>query len=78
MSDTAPNLDELLAVDPRDPGCDATLQVLDRCVEAELAGLDPATRFPGPAAHLRSCPACRLDYEGLRAVVVAFPGDPSD
>jgi hypothetical protein len=78
MSDSTPSLDELLAADPRDPGCEAALHVLDRYVETELAGLDPATRFPGPAAHLRSCPACHADHEVLRAAAVALPTDPSD
>jgi hypothetical protein len=73
MRDIPPSLDELLAADRRDPGCEATLEVLDLYVEADLAGHDAATRFPGPAAHLRSCPACRVDYEGLQAAAVAFP-----
>jgi hypothetical protein len=72
MSQTTPNIEDLLAADPRDPGCEATLEVFDLYVEADLAGRDPAKRFPGPAAHLRSCPACRKDYEGLQAVVGAF------
>jgi hypothetical protein len=77
MSDEIPNLDELLPVYPDDPGCEATLEVFDPYVEADLSGLDPATRFRGAAAHLRSCPACRLDYDGLRAAVKAFPSNPS-
>jgi hypothetical protein len=77
MSDEKPNLDELLAVDPEDPGCEATLDVLDLYVEADLSGVDPATRFSGVAAHLRSCPACRLDYDGLRAAVTASPSNGS-
>jgi hypothetical protein len=77
MSDATPNLDALLAADPADPGCDAALQDLDRYVESELAGHDAAGRFPAAAAHLRSCPACRTDYEGLRAAAVAFSTDPS-
>jgi hypothetical protein len=75
MSAIPPSLDKLLAADPRDPGCDAMLEVLDLYVDADLAGLDAAARFPGPAAHLRSCPACRLDYEGLRSATVTFPSD---
>lgn len=71
-----PNLDELLATDPRDPGCEATLAVFDLYVEADLAGRDPARRFPGPTAHLRYCPACREDYEGLRAAVARSSADP--
>jgi hypothetical protein len=73
MSHIARDIDELLAADPRDPGCEATLEVFDLYVEADLAGRDPARRFPGAAAHLRSCPACRKDYDGLIAVVEAFP-----
>jgi hypothetical protein len=75
MSHIAQNIDELLTADPKDPGCEATLEVLDLYVEADLAGRDPARRFPGAAAHLRSCPACRKDYDGLIAVVEAFPAD---
>jgi hypothetical protein len=77
MSHATSHLDHLLAADPTDPGCEAALAELDLYVESELAGHDAATRFPGLAAHLRSCPACRVDYEGLRAVAVAFPTDPS-
>jgi hypothetical protein len=77
MSDTTPSLDTLLAADSRDPGCNAALEVLDLYVETELAGRDAAARFPGVAAHLQSCPACRLDYEGLRAVALVVPTDPS-
>jgi hypothetical protein len=78
MSDRTLNLDELLSADPADPGCQATLEVFDLYVESDLSGFDAATRFPGAAAHLRSCPACRLDYEGLRAAVMAFRPSGSD
>ena len=64
MNDRRP-LDDLLATDPLDSGCDAGAPVLDEFVELELAGQDPAARFPGVAAHLRSCPACRADHDGL-------------
>jgi hypothetical protein len=73
MSDVSPNLDDVLAADPEDVGCDAALEVLDRYVEA---GLDAAAQYPGASAHLRSCPACRADYEGLRAAAAEFPGEP--
>jgi hypothetical protein len=73
MSDVAQKIEQLLAADSTDPGCEATLEVFDLYVEADLAGRDPARRFPGAAAHLRSCPACRKDYDGLIAVVEAFP-----
>ena len=77
MSDETANLDELLPVYSDDSGCQATLDVFELYVETDLSGIDPATRFPGAAAHLRSCPACRLDYEGLRAAVNAFPSNGS-
>jgi hypothetical protein len=68
MKNRTTNIDELLAADPQDPGCEATLEVFDLYVEADLAGHDAAAMFPGPTAHLRACPACRADYHGLRAV----------
>ncbi len=60
-------LDKLLVTDPADVGCNRTFELLDLYVEAELAGQDPQARFPGTAAHLRSCDACRVDYQGLLA-----------
>lgn len=56
---------DFLAADPLDPGCDAGTPILDEYVELELAGTDPSKRFPGTAAHLRACPACRADHDGL-------------
>ena len=60
-----PDLEGLLAADPVDAGCAAGFEVLHRYVEDELAGRKPAHTYPGLAAHLRSCPACRSDYLGL-------------
>lgn len=62
---TGSELERLLCADPRDPGCDAGTPIIDQYVELELAGIDPATRFPGTSVHLRSCPACRADHDGL-------------
>ena len=70
MSDKI-SLDELLHVDPADPGCEAGFEIIDQYVELELAGADPAAYFPGLAAHLRSCPACRLDHDGILEAVRA-------
>jgi hypothetical protein len=50
-------------------GCDACFDLLDRYVELELAGRDTETALPGFKAHLDGCPACREDYESLRALV---------
>jgi hypothetical protein len=61
------SLDKLLATDPADVGCDRTFELLDVYVEVELAGQDPQVRLPGLTAHLRSCRACRGDYQGLLA-----------
>jgi predicted anti-sigma-YlaC factor YlaD len=67
-----PDIDDLLAVDSVDAGCDATFEVLHEYVETELAGGDPGTQQPAVAAHLRACPACREDYLGLREAVRHF------
>lgn len=64
----ASSLERLLATDPADVGCDRTFELLDLYVEVEVAGQDPQARFPGVAAHLGSCGACRADYLGLLAV----------
>jgi RNA polymerase sigma-70 factor (ECF subfamily) len=64
-----PWLDDLLAADPGDAGCDLAFHVLDRYAEAELNGTGPESRFPGVAAHLRRCEACHQDYQGLLAAV---------
>ena len=50
-------------------GCDACFIGLDQYVELELAGRDVESRLPGFKAHLDGCPACREDYESLRALV---------
>ena len=50
-------------------GCDACFEGLDRYVELELAGRDVDAVLPGFRAHLVGCPACREEYESLRALV---------
>jgi hypothetical protein len=59
------DLDELLRAQEGDAGCTAGEGILDAYVELELAGEDPARAFPGTAIHLRSCPGCRADHDGL-------------
>lgn len=68
MNDYRDSLDELLTADPIDKGCEAGYPVLDEYVELELSGRDPTLTFPGVSAHLRSCPACRADHDGLLGV----------
>jgi hypothetical protein len=50
-------------------GCDECFAELDRYVEVELAGADAEAAVPGLRAHLVGCPACREEYESLRALV---------
>ncbi len=72
MTDTT-RLQELLRANPVDPGCDAGFEIIDQYVELELAGQDAAARFPRLAAHLRSCPACRVDHDGILDAARAEP-----
>jgi hypothetical protein len=50
-------------------GCEACFDELDRYVELELAGAAADAAIPGLRAHLVGCPACREEYESLRALV---------
>jgi hypothetical protein len=50
-------------------GCAECFDKLDHYVELELARGDTETSLPGFKAHLDGCPACREDYESLRALV---------
>lgn len=54
-------------------GCVECFDELDRYVELELAGRDAEAAVPGMGAHLVGCPACREDYESLRALVAGHP-----
>jgi hypothetical protein len=51
--------------------CDKCFEQLDRFVELEVAGRGAGEAIPGMRAHLDGCPACREDYESLRALVEA-------
>ena len=63
------DLDELLRAQHGDAGCDAGVAIMDQYVEIELRGEDPSERFPGTAIHLRACPGCRADHDGLLEAV---------
>jgi hypothetical protein len=63
-------LERFLETDPRDVGCDEAMELLDIYAEFAAAGEDPEQRYPGVAAHLRSCPPCGEDFEGLLAAVL--------
>ena len=64
-------LDEFLRTDPQDVGCERAMEVLDIYVDVVIAdGAEAAERrFPGAAAHLRSCGPCGEDFDGLLAAV---------
>lgn len=62
-------LDRLLGPAGPEVTCETCFVELDRYVEAELAGADGEGVAPGLGAHLDGCPACREDYESLRALV---------
>lgn len=74
MSDSF--LDRLLGGGDRDPGCEASFDVLDEYAEAVLRGEDADRMFPSVCAHLAGCAACREDTEGLLAFLT--PGPPDD
>jgi hypothetical protein len=58
-------LDELLRAEDGDAGCEAGAPIMDQYVEIELRGEDPSGQFPGTAIHLRVCPSCRADHDGV-------------
>ncbi len=62
-------LRRLLGPSEPEVGCDECFDELDRYVELELAGHDADAAVPGLRAHLDGCPACREEYESLRALV---------
>ena len=64
-------LERFLATDPTDAGCEQTIELLHAYAELVLAGDDPEIRYPGIAAHLRSCLPCADDLDGLLAVARA-------
>jgi hypothetical protein len=64
-------LERFLATDPADAGCERTAELLDAYVELVVAGEDPEIRYPGIAAHLRSCLPCADDLDGLLSIVRA-------
>lgn len=59
----------VLGPDEPDIGCDECFDEIDRYVELEIAGENVGAIMPGLCAHLIGCPACREEYESLRALV---------
>jgi hypothetical protein len=67
--DLKQSLTRLLGPGTPEVGCDKCFDELDRYVELELAGAEADAAVPGLRAHLDGCPACREEYESLRALV---------
>jgi hypothetical protein len=69
------SLDELLRtlLGPEGPelSCEECFDELDRYVELKLAEAGADSEIPAMRPHLEGCPACREDYESLRALVEA-------
>jgi hypothetical protein len=59
----------LLGTNGEDAGCEGGMVLLAEFVEQEAAGRNVADLFPTLVEHLRNCPACVEDYEGLVALV---------
>jgi hypothetical protein len=51
--------------------CEECFDQLDRYVDLQLAGIEVDRVIPGLRPHLDGCPACREDYDSLRAFVAA-------
>jgi predicted anti-sigma-YlaC factor YlaD len=58
-------LTRLLGTPGKDAGCEGALALLAEYVEGELEGRNV---LPAVDEHLRNCPACAEDYEGLVAL----------
>jgi len=61
-------LTRLLGTPGEDSGCEGGMAMIAEYVELELAGRNAEELFPALAAHLRNCPACAEDYQGLVAL----------
>jgi hypothetical protein len=68
----------LLGTEDTDPGCAAGFELMDQYVDAVLRGEDVTLKYAGVLAHLRNCPDCREDTEGLLIALqeVQPPSDP--
>jgi len=62
-------LDRFLRTDPRDVGCAEAMRVLHIYADLVAAGEPAERRYPGLAAHLRSCGPCREDFAALLAAI---------
>jgi hypothetical protein len=51
--------------------CEECFDQLDVYVERDLRAGDAEQAMPRLAAHLKGCPACAEDHDGLRALLLA-------
>jgi anti-sigma factor RsiW len=68
MTGDRDTLRRLLGPEGPEIGCEECFELLDEYVDAELGGRDADRDVPGMRAHLEGCPACREEYESLRAL----------
>ena len=61
-------IDRLLGPAGEEILCDECFEKIDEYVDLELAGADADEAIPGMRPHLDGCPACREEYESLRAL----------
>ena len=66
-----PALERLLGPTGYEVSCDECFELLDEYVEVELEDVGVDDRIPGLRTHLDGCPACREEYESLRALVTS-------
>jgi hypothetical protein len=69
MTSSEPSWKRLLGPTGYEIGCDECFERLDEFVEQERAGADVDRTIPGFRAHLEGCPACREEYNALRALL---------
>jgi hypothetical protein len=67
-------LEQLLGPAGFEVTCEQCFELLNRYVDLELSDEAADAHLPGLRAHLDGCPACREDYESLRALVIEDGG----
>jgi predicted anti-sigma-YlaC factor YlaD len=68
------DIERLLGPRGEELSCEMCFEMLDEYVERSLAGEDAGAAVPGMREHLEGCPACREDYDSLRALAAAESG----
>jgi predicted anti-sigma-YlaC factor YlaD len=57
---------QIYATREQEMDCEGSFEAIPQYVDAELAGEDPALRFPELQRHLAQCPRCKDLYEAVR------------